>query len=203
MSIAASFGDTVLYSSDLITLTSPEYITDNVISIFLEMLNEECPKVYSISPSVVQLMKLTQQSNLVEMFGGLDLNSYEIVLCPVNDSRSASSRMSGQHWSLLCYVRNQSTVFHIDSLNAFNAAETKVMTAKLSVLLGKSLQCKNLCCAQQSNGFDCGIFVIYFAREIVKSFKQHKCFKSSSVQKPLPDFYRNSLTSELQKLHQT
>ena len=202
MSIAASFGDTVLYNSDLITLTSPEYITDNVISIFLEMLNEKCSDVYSIPPSVVQLMKLTEQSNLVEMFGGLDLNSYEIVLCPVNDSRSASSRISGQHWSLLCYVRNQSTVYHIDSLNAFNAAETKIIASKLSVLLGRSLQCKNLCCTQQTNGFDCGIFVIYFAREIVNSFKHHKCFKSSSVQQPMPEFYRDSLASDLRNLNQ-
>ena len=201
MKIVASFGDTVLYNSDLLTLSSPEYITDNVISLFLEMLNEECEEVFSISPSVVQLMKLTEPSMIVEMFAGLELSEYQIVLCPVNDSRSTTSEMSGQHWSLLCYIRDQSTVFHIDSLNAFNAAETKVLASNLSLLSGQSLRCKNLCCAQQKNGYDCGIHVIYFAREIVKSFKLSKTFDAKIVQKPLPELYRNCLISDIEKLH--
>ena len=200
MKVVASFGDTVLYKSDLLTLTNPEYITDNIISLFLEMLNEECSSVYSISPSVVQLMKLTEPSYLIEMFAGLELNQYEIVLCPVNDSRSSTSQLSGQHWSLLCYIRDQSTVFHIDSLNSFNAAETKLMTSKLSALVGKPLACKNLCCAQQDNGYDCGIYVIYFSREIVDSFKLGKCFNAKCVQKPLPGSYRNRLISDIEKL---
>jgi hypothetical protein len=200
MSVVASLGDTVLYKSDLLTLSSPEYITDNVISLFLEMLNEECGAVYSIPPSVVQLIKLTDTPSLVEMLSDLKLSKYEIVLCPVNDSRSTTSQMSGQHWSLLCYVQDQSTVYHIDSLNSFNAAETKIMASKLSALFGKSLNCKNLCCAQQDNGYDCGIYVIFFARQIVKSFELSGGFDVRSVQKTLPKSYRSNLISDIETL---
>lgn len=200
MPVVASFGDTVLYDSDIAILESPEYLTDNIISLFTEILNEECEGVYCIPPSVVQLMKLTDAPNLEDMFAGLELERYDIILCPVNDSRSATSTLSGQHWSLLCYVRKQATVFHIDSLNAFNAAETKLMCSKLSKLLDKRLVSKNLCCAQQKNGYDCGVYAIFFAKSIVECFKSSGTFEAKCVQNALPNSYRKVLISEISSL---
>ena len=203
MSPTIAYGDTVLYPADIASLANPEFVTDSVISLCLEVFNEQCNKVYSISPSVIQLMKMTPSSQLKEMFSALELPNFDIILCPVNDSDSVTSQMSGQHWSLLCYVKKEGIVYHIDSANSFNAGSAKLITDKLSALLSASLKCRNLCCAQQNNGYDCGVFVIYFCEQIFKFFKSNKCFDSKIVQSSLPRNYRSDLLADIKAVART
>ena len=203
MAVIASYGDSVIYKSDVQTLSGPEYISDNVISIFMELLNAKCSDVFSLSPSVVQLMKMTQITQLKEMFEGLELHQYQIIFCPVNDSNSSTSHVSGQHWSLLCYVHSQACFFHLDSSNSFNDVDAKGIASRISslLLLGEhNCQFKTLSCSQQNNGYDCGLYVIYFAKQIINDYiKLHK-FDSKCILDPLPVQYRSHLLSEIEEL---
>ena len=203
MATIVSYGDSVLYASDLKTLSNPEYITDNVISVFMELINKKSNDVYCLSPSVVQLMKMTPETHITEIFEGLELSQYQIILCPVNDSNSSTSSVSGQHWSLLCYICNQSIIYHLDSSTPFNETDAQEIASKLSVVLAKpKLQCKSLCCSQQNNGFDCGVYVIYFAKQIIDSYIEFHKFDDKCIKNPLPKLYRSRLLSEIEEIKQ-
>ena len=196
------YGDTVLYQDDIKSLGGREFLTDSVISLFLEILNETSSKAFAVSPSIVQLMKMTDENQLNEMFGPLELEKFDVVLLPVNDSRSVSSTLSGAHWSLLCYVRSEQTAYHIDSASSFNATDAKKIIQKLSVLTKIRIQGKNMCCSQQTNGHDCGVYVIYFARCIVDSFVKNGRFESETVQNRLPNGYRQGLLDQIKYLQE-
>lgn len=198
-SLIASFGDAQLYKSDLETLNNPtEYLTDNVISIFLEILTAKSPSTYCVSPEVVQLMKLSPPSELTEMFGGLDLPQYELVMFPVNNSEDFTNALSGSHWSLLIHIKQDKSFYHIDSCNNLNAKAASKLTKKLSydLLKGTTGQCQALNCTQQTNGYDCGVFVVYFARLISKSFNELKRFDSKIVQQIVPGDYRSTMRTD-------
>ena len=197
-----TYGDTVLYADDIKSLKNPEYLTDSVISLFFELLTSECLEAILLSPSIVQLIKFSDIASITAMFSVLELDKYKVILCPVNDSASRTSAISGEHWSLLCIVKDDNVAYSIDSANNFNVSECQEIVPKLSVLLKpdnktEKFAFENLACTQQENGYDCGVHVIYFARQIIRNFSANGKFDGRVVRRCLPFNYRTALYSEL------
>ena len=116
--IVISYHDSVLRQSDLALLSAPNWLNDQIISIFYEYLNNDeinDARIGYIDPSLVQLVKLcTEPFEVDAMLQSLDLSSKEVVLIPINDEESAHA--GGTHWSLLVWFKEQETLVHYNSI---------------------------------------------------------------------------------------
>ena len=194
-----SYGDSVLYPCDVKSIINDEYITDNVISYFFDYLSNKSKKVNCLSPSVVQLIKMTTTSQLDAIIDSTEMSDFEMIVLPINNSFN-TAKVSGEHWSLLCYVKCDKTCYHIDSLNGSNSASAKLISRHLNSILKTDNRCLNLCCAQQNNGYDCGPHVIFNATQIVYYYLKNQQFNADLVQMPLPRNYRNGLILEIENI---
>jgi sentrin-specific protease 8 len=105
----------------------------------------------------------------------LDLMKKNCVILPINDSSSSSYEFheSGTHWSLLVYNRAEDKYFHLDSLKGCNRKHATIVASKLNLSKASPIE---LPCLQQSNSWDCGIFVCCHAELIAQ-----QCLYSGSV----------------------
>lgn len=90
------------------------------------------------------------------------------IFLPINDCRNPAIAEGGSHWSLLLVSVVDYTAFHYDSMWPCNGSSAALATEKMSKLLGKRLDLKDLQNApQQENSSDCGIFVCVLMRHLL------------------------------------
>lgn len=90
------------------------------------------------------------------------------VFLPINDCRSPNVAEGGSHWSLLLVSIIDGVAFHYDSLNRSNVQEAKIVSHRISTLLGKPLKFINLDdTPQQENGSDCGVYVCLLMQHLL------------------------------------
>lgn len=92
------------------------------------------------------------------------------IFLPVNDCNRVDVAEGGSHWSLLLVSIIDGVAFHYDSLYPSNLDEAKLLSHRISVLLGKPLRFINLQDSpQQENGSDCGVFVCLLMQHLLLS----------------------------------
>lgn len=106
----------------------------------------------------------------------LRLNERELVLCPVTDNRDGGRADAGTHWALLVGW-NQSHGGSIrfafyDSMSggicgSKNLAQAQTLASRLA---GRPVEVSSRACPQQTNTFDCGVYVLLFSEIIIKAF---------------------------------
>jgi hypothetical protein len=118
----------------------------------------------------------------------MKVQELDLVLCPINDAHSASFADAGSHWSLLaCWGdgRQSSRRFkgsgesesalskfrYYDSLGG-KFAERGIAQAELLAnrLAGVAVELEIGKCAQQTNFYDCGVYVLLFAEIIARAY---------------------------------
>lgn len=135
-----------------------------------------------------------------EVKGVLKLQDRQLVLCPINDSRDGGKADAGTHWTLLvCWDRGcgsgESTASsslppgqsnsqssagpfsrfcYYDSLlggsgtsGGANLAQARTLASRLA---GRDVQVLPDNCPNQTNCFDCGIYVLLFSEIIARAF---------------------------------
>lgn len=96
------------------------------------------------------------------------------IFLPVNDCRAVDVPEGGSHWSLLLVSIIDGVAFHYDSLLPNNLDEAKLLSHRISHLLGKPLRFINLeDSPQQDNGSDCGVFVCLLMQHLLLSRLLH------------------------------
>lgn len=145
------------------------------------------------------------ESHLAEAKDALKLQDRELVICPINDS-SGSRFDAGTHWTLLvcwdrrCPQKQNSTghcnvsagandlglfgrFSHYDSLqpNMYGSKGASFHQAEMvaSRLAGRTVQVSIGSCARQTNGFDCGVYVLLFSEIVAHSFLEARSRGSS------------------------
>jgi hypothetical protein len=140
---------------------------------------------------------LTAQDNdshLAEARDALKLQDRELIICPINDSSDCSSADAGTHWTLLvCWDRDcfgsgaaasdasSATSEHgffgrfsyYDSLGCnLHGRDANLQQAETlaSRLAGRDVKVSVGSCARQTNGFDCGVYVLLFSEIIASHF---------------------------------
>lgn len=169
-----SYEDVCLRISDVVLLRGPYWLNDQVITFACEYFTQsfDQKRFAFVCPDTVQLIKFLDIDDIPGILGPLELTGKELVFFPLNDNRETEA--GGAHWSLLTWHKTEG-FRHFDSAGNSNLTVAKDVAGRLSSALGFDLTKihKKPSCPQQNNGFDCGVFVIGFMRNLAKYYIDH------------------------------
>jgi sentrin-specific protease 8 len=170
-----SYHDVRLTREDIDSIKHDDWLTDNVICFWEEFLEREklasFPKAHVVllRPSMAFMLQNTKDP-LTLKSALPDFQNTTHVFLPVNDCRDVTRAEGGSHWSLLLVSIVDGVAFHYDSLSSANIFDAKLVSHKISQLLGKPLRFINLeDCPQQENSVDCGVYVCLLMQHLLMS----------------------------------
>ncbi|XP_047122313.1 sentrin-specific protease 8 isoform X1 [Hydra vulgaris] len=174
-----SYHNSYLESDDIHLLSNKEWLNDRIISFMFEyfeheMFNDLSQEIGFVSPEVSQFVKLVKTSEEVAIFlEPLELSKKKLIFFVVNNNESPLAS-GGTHWSLL--VIWNGIFYHYDSAHTFNLRNAEILAHKIfsSIESSASFQFVNVDCPQQSNSYDCGIYVIVYCENLCQSYRRNK-----------------------------
>ena len=194
--------NTTITNEDLASLEEGHWISDSVISLWFDYLqNEICDEksnILFIPPSVTQLLKegVTDDFNII--LEPLNIWKKKYIFLAVNDNKIVS-KVGGQHWSLLLYTLRENMWYHYDSMNSVNLREARYLAGRVQDYLQPEATPKitEAICSQQGNSYDCGAYIMAYTQEIVKRLTENphinrnvdKCI----IEKSNPNHLRNKI----------
>ncbi|XP_040384684.1 uncharacterized protein LOC102718700 [Oryza brachyantha] len=171
-----SHGDVVLLRCDLTVLHGPHFLNDRIIAFYFAHLSSSLPArddLLLLPPSIPYLLSnLPDPPSVAAVADPLRLASRRLVLFPVNDNPDVSHAEGGSHWTLLVldntHPDSGPRFVHHDSLPPTNLLPARRLAAVLRPLLPPSARIPLIegPTPRQTNGYDCGVFVLAVARAI-------------------------------------
>lgn len=170
--VVLNFRNSLLRYDDVHLLTGPHWLNDQIISFYLEYLENNVHKdnssVLYISPEVVQCLKFASKDELSIFLEPLNAKAKSFIFLPLNDNNEV--RAGGNHWTLLAFSRPESTFFHYDSMNGgggggSGGSDGLKPLASFVRKLAHTFECHEFDLikghsVRQSNSYDCGIHVL-------------------------------------------
>ncbi|KAK6023622.1 Ulp1 protease family, catalytic domain protein [Ostertagia ostertagi] len=160
-----SYGDVVLYTSDLYTLNPGTWLNDNIISFACEyMLSKAAPEVREqvaiVSAASCELIRYSGDMEIVrDIFFSLGFFK----------GKAIKTIVGGNHWSLLVFDRRSARFEYYDSMRPAKDAVARQLVNTIKPVLGApEVSFEIVECPQQRNSFDCGMYVIEFVRHQLK-----------------------------------
>eukprot|EP00930_Biecheleria_cincta_P096215 TRINITY_DN88093_c0_g1_i1.p1 TRINITY_DN88093_c0_g1~~TRINITY_DN88093_c0_g1_i1.p1 ORF type:complete len:617 (-),score=79.93 TRINITY_DN88093_c0_g1_i1:285-2135(-) len=165
------------------TFEHAQWLNDASISYGFDQLIQEQENKAALATDVLFLDPATSfwfachevATDLIEARSSFRMQDKLLVLCPVTDSENPNEADSGTHWSLLVCWRGSATAdwrcAYYDSLTSqLRAVKALQKAASLAErLLGRTVPVEFGSCAQQTNSYDCGVYVLMFSRIILDS----------------------------------
>lgn len=168
-----SYNDVVLRRSDLDILSGPHFLNDRIIEFYLSFLSSCYPSddIYLVPPSIAfWLQNCSDEDTFKAFVEPLNLPSKNLVIFPVNDNDDVTIAEAGSHWSLLVFYRPANVFVPHDSFRGLNRACSKKLYKSVAKFMGNldaNVQyLEDQSSPQQSNGYDCGLFLLAIARVI-------------------------------------
>ena len=146
-----------------------------IIDFYFEYLAKEsfaaCPGLLLMSASSTFLVANLGPGEASAVLAPLGFSTAKLVLMAVNDNGDVEAAGGGSHWSLLSFTPFDNTFRHYDSLAGTNRrAARRVFDAASAARPG--CQLLEAAAPRQSNGYDCGVFVLAMARLLAQRFQQ-------------------------------
>lgn len=158
------------------SLSDGVYIQDVIIQFQLHRLEKKYNDLHDsnyfhcIMPYLTQFMQSYPFSTVQSSLDKEDLSQYKLTFFPLADFNTAT--LSATHFSLI-YLDNRNgemKLKHFDSHHQYNldiAKQLAAIIAKLYDLPSSDLEPINS--AQQTNGFDCGVYVMSFIDNLIEA----------------------------------
>ena len=147
----------------MLLLRPGQWLNDQLIGIIFELSEQETfagSDIAFIGPEVTQFIKVSPATELASCLEPLGLSSKRAVMWALNNCASLEAP-GGSHWSLLVFVRDPKTFYHLDSSAGMNTLVAKDMARKAAKLVGvEQASVIEMNVEQQSNGHDCGVFLL-------------------------------------------
>ena len=166
--VLLSYHDSVLHESDGELLAGPHWLNDKLIQFYLDYLEHEAfpaADVALVGPDVTQFARLCAEGDLAAFVEPLQLAARRGVLLVINDCERPDAP-GGSHWSLLACVNKR--FIHYDSMSGGNETAARQMARRLAPLLGCPPRVTDAACSRQQNGYDCGVFALVHAEEVLR-----------------------------------
>jgi len=183
--VVASLGDCLVREEDMLLLGPGQWLNDQLIGIIFELSEQETfagSDIAFIGPEVTQFIKVSPETELTSCLEPLGLSSKCAVMWALNNCASLEAP-GGSHWSLLVFVRDSQTFYHLDSSTGMNNLVAKEMAGKAAKLVGAVEQASviEMNVEQQSNGHDCGLFLLFNSGRVGEMLKDKGDLKEASL----------------------
>ncbi|GAV71937.1 Peptidase_C48 domain-containing protein, partial [Cephalotus follicularis] len=165
-----------LRESELDILKGPRYLNDNIIDLYFAYLYScwQSDDILLVSPSISFWIAHCQESPdslKGVLLSDLNMRDKQLIVFPVNDNGDLSRADGGTHWSLLVYYKKTNMFVHHDSFDGMNTNVAMKFYHKIKGFFGSGGEYGDRILSQgptpqQSNNYDCGIYVIAIARVI-------------------------------------
>ncbi|KAF3329930.1 NEDD8-specific protease 1 [Carex littledalei] len=174
-----TYGDSTVVRSDLSILCGPHYLNDRLIHFFFSHLAVSCSYPDDI----------------------LLLRDKALVLFPVNDNPDVNLAEGGSHWSLLiCHVPSREFVHH-DSSGCLNSVHAYKLYQLVQHFVGDvQFGYHEGPIPRQTNGYDCGLYVMAIARCVCEWYCKVKNNGSADGKEKWFDVLREQLNGD--KVHE-
>ncbi|KAI5666138.1 hypothetical protein M9H77_15991 [Catharanthus roseus] len=166
-----SYNDLVLRRSDLDILSGPYFLNDRLIEFYFSYLSSchSSEDILLVPPSIAFWIKeCPDTASLKDFLEPLHLSNRKLILFPINDNDDASIAEGGSHWSLLAFEKSANAFVHHDSssgnMNQWHAKKVYKVVCQYVSSNASYVECSST--PKQVNGYDCGVYVIAFARAI-------------------------------------
>ena len=168
--VVASLGDCLVREEDMLLLRPGQWLNDQLIGIIFELSEQETfagSDIAFIGPEVTQFIKVSPATELASCMELLGLSSKHAVMWALNNCANLDAP-GGSHWSLLVFVRHCLTFYHLDSSAGMNSLVAKEMARRATKLVGGEGQASvvEMDVDQQTNGHDCGVFLLLNALRV-------------------------------------
>ncbi|KAK3004736.1 hypothetical protein RJ639_018217 [Escallonia herrerae] len=168
------YRDTVLRSSDLDILRGPCYLNDQIIGFYFQYLASsfDCDDLLLVPPSLSFWLAHTQDLDN-QSVASMNFSNKEVIIFSVNDNEDFGGHDDGSHWSLLVMTGGASSSTKPKSSSSStrnNKKKKKEPTANKPKPSAASTAppafIESSSTPHQTNGYDCGLYVIAIARII-------------------------------------
>ncbi|KAI7853856.1 hypothetical protein BDC45DRAFT_145747 [Circinella umbellata] len=163
-SLLLHYHDIVIHDYDYETLEDKQWLNDTILSFHQEYLERnkipESAKIILLRPDATYLSSALPPN----------LNQYNAIFIPVNDSRPHMG-YSGSHWSLLVYLKRTHSFYYYDSMGESNIFSARMTAKRMGFVLGFNNQPPkfiHMNTPNQANSADCGVYVIAITDNLVQ-----------------------------------
>ncbi|MBA1142409.1 Ulp1 family isopeptidase [Mesorhizobium neociceri] len=159
-----------------------EWLSDDHINRDYELLGHDllrnnpylAARTRFVDPLVSQLLREGESSAAELTFGRIiggqnGSDKADFLFLPVNNASAAGHNRHGTHWSLLLVDRRdrkRPLAYHYDSYGGLNSEPAAILAGRLNA----SIQDASI--GQQTNPYDCGVFVLAGTRALVERLAQ-------------------------------
>ena len=169
-----SYENLTIYQYDIDTLNIGSWINDVIIHYFGIILentyNQENQKFKFIPPCTVQYIRF-EDIELVKKINNDNnfFQNFQIIFFPITNGTSYIN--TGNHWSLLVLEINfeKTKFYHYDSLGSNIDIAKKISKRIKNIFNFKKSRFENINCPKQENGYDCGVYLMCYAKKICEN----------------------------------
>ncbi|MCA1455172.1 hypothetical protein I6F35_18370 [Bradyrhizobium sp. BRP22] len=118
-----------------------------------------------VDPLIAQMLRSGSNEDAERAFGWIRGDTADFLFLPVSDASAADRGWRGSHWSLLLVDRRdraRPVAYHYDSAPGPNNLPAEQLAERLQANLQQGSM------REQSNTYDCGVFVVDGTRELVR-----------------------------------
>ena len=166
---------------DIKTLSPHTYLNDAIIAFYYEVIQDKYPNdnIAFLAPAVSQSIILNANTDEdIEdakqcIFIPLGLNTKKFIFAPINDTQRFEYKESGSHWTLNIVDVDNNKIYYLDSTNG-DVDNAHIFHHALEKLFGKKFEfIFALNNRYQTNGYDCGMFLLGFTELAVKHITEN------------------------------
>eukprot|EP00250_Pteridium_aquilinum_P002178 c12377_g1_i2 orf=134-799(-) len=168
-----SYGDVVLWSSDVQLLRDECFLNDRLIEFFFAQL--AVPQDYLLLPPAIAfwISHCPDTLTLLSTVEPLRLLERQVVMFAINNNEDVTMVGGGYHWSLLVYIRELNKFEHYDSMSGMNVRHAKKLASTIKSFLGPeaaSAEFEEAWTPHQENAYDCGVYVMAVAQVLCQAY---------------------------------
>ena len=202
------FSSQTIYREDVERVADGVWLNDSLLNLYYLYLEnivqkEDCKMLFMAPSTSFWVQMCNSDHDVSEAVNELDLKNKQLIFIPVNDCSNVDCG-GGSHWSLLVYHRRiKNTFYAYDSCNQYNLKSAKQLAHKLSRHITPGIKdapvVESRPSPQQSNGYDCGCYVLAMTHYLAEHKGNDKdlCNKSSGVHDQVASNVRQTLLNIL------